>query len=89
MRRIFLAPAMALLSLRVLAQEAVTVEGQKNPDDVVTCVHSDPPLGSHMGAGKECHTKAEWQKREIYLRQSRQDYANWLGAAGSHQPPPR
>ncbi len=29
--------------------------------DPISCVHSDAPTGSRMGATKVCHTRSEWQ----------------------------
>jgi hypothetical protein len=81
--RLLFAAALAVTCLPALAQESVTVEGQKNPDAAVICVHSDPPLGSHIGAGQECHTKAEWRERQRYFQQSTNDYANMVSHGGS------
>jgi hypothetical protein len=82
-RTILFASVFAALSVPVLAQESVTVEGQKNPDDEVVCVHSEPPLGSHIGGGKECHTKGEWKERERYTRQSTRDFGDMVSRGGS------
>ena len=82
LRTILLAAAIAALSLPALAAESVTVEGQKSDDDVVTCVRSDPPLGSRMGAGKECHTKGEWKVRERISRQSVRSFDNMVSRGG-------
>lgn len=60
-------------------QETITVEPPKTPPapaptadnnagpglyDVI-CKPTPPPIGSRLGAGRECHTRREWWRREM------------------------
>jgi hypothetical protein len=41
--------------------ERKEVTGAKpDPLLVVSCIQSDPPTGSRLGAHKTCHTQAQW-----------------------------
>jgi len=51
--------------------ETVTVDANK-----ITCVVSDPPTGSRLGAHRTCHTQAEWDRLRADSAMTMQDLTN-------------
>ena len=82
--RILLATAFALFTLPALAQDKPPAADPVNPDDVVSCVRTNPPLGSRGGWRKECHTKAEWKALDGYYAQSNRDFSDMTSRSGAN-----
>lgn len=73
-----------LLAFSALAQTPGTSDTPKNPDDVVTCVHTNPPIGSRGGWHDECHTRAEWKTLEGYYNRSNRDFSDMTSRSGAN-----
>ena len=69
LRTIFLVIALSGLTAPAFADPTPSSDGSgtqtpaasADPADKLYCVHEPAPTGSHMGGGKVCHTRAEWQ----------------------------
>jgi hypothetical protein len=51
--------------------ESVTVDANR-----ISCVVSDPPTGSRLGAHRTCHTQAEWDRIRADSALTMQDLTN-------------
>lgn len=51
--------------------ESVTVDANR-----ISCVASDPPTGSRLGAHRTCHTQAEWDRIRADSAMTMQDLTN-------------
>ncbi len=58
------APAAGAAPAVVGGQPAPAAAPTPSPDDMVICVKIPPPVGSRLGGGKDCRTKAEWARFE-------------------------
>ena len=83
MRVLLFVAGFALLAGPALAQNAAPTDTPQNPDDVVTCVHSNPPLGSRGGWHDECHTRAQWKALEGYYSRSNRDFSDMNSRSGA------
>ena len=53
------------------ADESVTVDANR-----ISCVVSDPPTGSRLGAHRTCHSQAEWERIRADSAMTMQDLTN-------------
>lgn len=53
------APAQTAVNPMVPETQEVTGKAP-NPLEKISCIASDPPTGSRLGAHKTCHTQAQW-----------------------------
>jgi predicted RNA methylase len=53
------------------ADESVTVDANR-----ISCVVSDPPTGSRLGAHRTCHSQAEWDRIRADSALTMQDLTN-------------
>ena len=78
------APAMAAApTSAVAAASANSAAAPAKPDESVTvdanrisCVVSDPPTGSRLGAHRTCHAQAEWDRIRADSAMTMQDLTN-------------
>lgn len=69
------APAAATAATAAAAppksDESVTVDANR-----ISCIVSDPPTGSRLGAHRTCHTQAEWDRIRADSALTMQDLTN-------------
>jgi hypothetical protein len=53
-----------------------------DPSKVIICHVTPPPVGSHLGGGRVCKTKAEWDQES----QNAQDYLSKEGSLQANRP---
>jgi len=55
-------PAGDTATAPVAGAAATTDAATRSPAETLICFRAPPPTGSHMGDGKECHTRTEWEQ---------------------------
>ena len=77
------APATAVTPANAMAASANTAATPAKPDESVTvdanrisCIVSDPPTGSRLGAHRTCHSQAEWDRIRADSAMTMQDMTN-------------